>query len=70
LRYELLGSSVALAVCRDERQGGRTFIRVARRLGDGRAVQMRKECRDQFSNLDDFLAYFDGMYARYGAPHD
>jgi hypothetical protein len=67
-RYELLSSGVALAIARDERNGGRTFVRVARRLGDGRAVQMRKECRNQFATLKDLLAYFDGIYARYGAP--
>jgi hypothetical protein len=70
LRYELLGSSVALAVCRDERYDGWTTVRVARRLSNGRAVQMRKASRAQFSNLNEFLAYFDIMYARYGAPHD
>jgi hypothetical protein len=68
MRYELLTSGVALAVARDERKGGRTFVRVARRLGDGRAVQMRKECRSQFSTLKDLLNYFEGIYARYGAP--
>jgi hypothetical protein len=70
LRYELLGSSVALAVWRDEHDSGLTSIRVARRLGDGRAVQMRKESRTHFSTLNEFLAYFDRMYARYGAPRD
>ncbi len=68
MRYELLASGVAIAVARDERDGGRTFVRVARRLGDGRAVQMRKECRRQFSTVQDLLTYFDGIYARYGAP--
>ena len=68
MRYELLTSGVALAVTRDERHGGRTFVRVARRLQDGRAVQMRKECRKQLSTVQDVLTYFDGIYARYGAP--
>jgi hypothetical protein len=69
VRYELLGTHVAVAIVRDHRNGGRTAVRVACRLTDGRAVQMRKESRTHFSTVKDFLAYFDDMYARFGAPN-
>jgi len=68
VRFELLGGSVALAVFRHDGDVGQTCVRVARRLDDGRAVQMRKASRNRFANLHEFLAYFDEIYARYGQP--
>ena len=70
VRYELLGGTVAVAVLRDERAGGQLCIRVARRLADGRAVQMRKASRIGFASIQELLAYFDDIYAQYGKPNE
>jgi hypothetical protein len=68
IRYELLGSDVALAVVCDLAKG-RTIVKVARRLADGRAMQMRKACRNNgFASIKDQLNYFETMYAQYGNP--
>jgi hypothetical protein len=68
LRCELLGSDVALAVVYDVAKR-RTIVKVARRLVDGRAMQMRKACRnDGFANVRDQITYFETMYAQYGSP--
>jgi hypothetical protein len=68
VRYELLGADVAIAIVRDERAAPRTVVKVARRRPDGRAMQMRKACRNGFRNIREQIAYFETMYALYGTP--
>lgn len=64
VRYELLGADVAIAIVRDGE--GPTLVKAARRLPDGRAMQLRKACRRGFESVKDQLAYFDMMYRQYG----
>jgi len=69
VRFELLGTDVAVAVLRGRPTRENTGVRVARLLPNGRAVQMRKESRNEFATIKDFLSYFDALYAKYGTPN-
>jgi hypothetical protein len=70
VRFELLGANVAVAVVRDVRCDGPTAVKVARKLEDGRVVQMRKECRKGFESIKEFICYFDSLHERFGNPDD
>jgi hypothetical protein len=68
IRYELLGSDVALAVVTDYRSGVYA-IKVARQLPDGTTRQMRKASRKGgFASLKEQISYFETMYAQFGSP--
>lgn len=69
VRFELLGSDVAVAVVRDEHAETCAGVRVAQLLPSGRAKQMRKESRKQFATIGDLLSHFDALYAKYGKPN-
>ena len=64
VRYELLGSGVAVLVGR-RKTDGQVVVKVARDV-DGRARQMRKESRVGFASTRDIITYFDALYRRYG----
>lgn len=66
VRYELLGSGVAVLVGR-RRSDGEVVIKVARQI-DGHARQMRKESRVGFASAKDIIPYFDSLYRRFGRP--
>ena len=68
VRYELLGSGVAVAVAR-RKSDGTVVVKVARWV-DGHARQMRKESRTGFASTREVIAYFDSLYRRYGRPDD
>jgi hypothetical protein len=67
IRFELVGSAVALAVVR-EYPSGRTVVKVARLLPDGRVQRMLKECRSGFGSLREQHSYFETLYQTYGDP--
>jgi hypothetical protein len=67
VRYELLGDDVALAIVEDRRTGS-TLYKLARGMPDGRAKQLRKMSRAGFTTLKEHFAYYDMLYAAFGAP--
>jgi len=67
LRYELLASGVAVLVAR-RRSDDVVVIRVAVRLPDGRVKQLRGESRVGIKSPREVIAYFETLYAKYGAP--
>lgn len=69
VRFELLGSDVAVAVLRSRPAGENAGVRVARLLPCGRAIQMRNESRKEFATIKELISYFDALYAKYGTPN-
>jgi hypothetical protein len=67
VRYELLGSDVALVVLRDQ-QDAPVQLRVARLDPDGRARQLRRHNRRGFASVREQIDYFDKLYAEFGSP--
>jgi hypothetical protein len=66
VRYELLGSGVAIAV--GIRRSDNTVVIKVAQQAEGRCRQMRKESRIGFQSAREIIAYFDALYARYGRP--
>lgn len=67
VRYELLGSGVAVAVGR-RKSDGTVVVKLACQV-NGRCRQMRKDSRAGFASPREIIEYFDSLYERYGRPH-
>ena len=67
VRYELLGTDVALAVLRDAIDTP-VQLRVARLDQEGRARQLRRHNRRGFASVREQIAYFEQLYAEFGSP--
>jgi hypothetical protein len=70
VRFELIGDCVAVAVLRERGREDQICVKVARLLPDGRAAQMRKECRRGFSTVHAQIDYFESLYRRFANAND